>query len=228
MSENPPEPTFRGFIAVEVPQPVRGFLAGVQENLRKGGLEKQLGREGRLVWSRPETLHLTLRFLGDITEKQAQQVAAAMDAVGAALPGFSLRVTGIGGAPRLRAPRVLWAEFQQSAELLALEAALSKELDALGFAREERPYHPHLSLARVKWKKRPRTMSQYVTALYEDAFNEAMREEKGVDFVPVFEVYTYSLFGSRLTPEGPIHTKRHETPLQALQRKEDGSPGGPS
>ncbi|MCB0219477.1 MAG: RNA 2',3'-cyclic phosphodiesterase, partial [Chrysiogenetes bacterium] len=228
MSESPPEPTFRAFIAVELPPAARAFLVRVQEYLVKGGLEKELGREGRPVWSRPETLHLTLRFLGDITEKQAKQVAAAMDATGAAQAGFALRVAGIGGAPKPRAPRVLWAELQESAGLMALEAALSDRLEALGFARETRPWHPHLTLARVKWRKNPRTMSQYVTQLYEDAFNEAMREEKGVDFVPVFEVYTYSLFGSRLTPEGPIHTKRHETPLRALQREEDGSPGGPS
>ena len=213
MSEKQPAPTFRAFIAVEVPEPVRAFLARVQANLKKSGLEKELGPEGRIVWASPETLHLTLRFLGDITEEQAKAVIAAMDVVGAAQAGFALRLSGVGGAPRLRAPRVLWAELQESAGLL-------------GFAREERPYRPHLTLARVKWKKRPRTMSQYVTQLYEDAFNEAMREEKGVDFVPVFDVYTYSLFGSRLTPEGPVHTKRHETPLKALQRKKDGSPGG--
>lgn len=210
------EATFRAFIAISLPDPVRDFLVRIRKELQASGFEQELGREGRVIWARPETLHLTIRFLGEITEEKAAQVAAAMDEVAAAAAPFQLRLSGLGGAPKLRAPRVLWAEPAKGRgydSLLTLEKALSGALAGLGFPAEDRPYRPHLTLARVKWEKRPRSVSQYVTLLCDDAFNKAMRDEKGVEISPVFDVYTYSLFGSRLTPKGPIHNIRHSAAL---------------
>lgn len=207
------EATFRAFIAISLPDPVRDFLVRIQKELQAGGFEQELGREGRVIWARPKTLHLTIRFLGELTEEQATQVRAAMDEVAAAAAPFQLRLSGLGSAPKLRAPRVLWADLADCPDLTALEQGLSGRLAELGFRAEDRPYRPHLTLARVKWKKRPRSVSQYVTLLCDDAFNKAMRDEKGVEISPVFDVYTYSLFGSRLTPEGPIHNIRHSAAL---------------
>jgi 2'-5' RNA ligase len=133
----------RLFVACELPQAARDALARLQEELRAQGA-------GRLRWVRPQGIHLTLKFLGDVP---GGKVGAVKEALAAAIRSpFSLnlrleRVGSFGGRQRLR---VVWVGLEGDTEELARLAAMVEEaLGPLGFPRERRPFSPHLTLARV-------------------------------------------------------------------------------
>jgi 2'-5' RNA ligase len=105
----------------------------------------------RLRWVAGDALHLTLRFLGEITEQAVGRVAAAAGNAAASTPPFSITLAGLGGFPSLREPRVLWIGVADGgAPLDALARTLEGELVAGGFPPEARPFHPHLTLARAR------------------------------------------------------------------------------
>ena len=141
----------RAFIAIEISEEARAALAALQEALRPVGAD--------VGWTRPESLHLTLRFLGEIDERQAGAVAAAMREGARAWPPLALRLSGTGAFPNARRPRILWAGLDGELERLAgLQAAIEARLVGLGFAREEKPFHPHLTLGRIKTERRTREL----------------------------------------------------------------------
>lgn len=110
----------------------------------------------RFRWVAPDHMHLTLRFLGEITEAQlTRAVDAAGEAAGGVAP-FAVTLGGVGGFPSLRAPRVLWVGVREGADALrALAAALNRALAARKIHAEGRPFQPHLTLARARSLGRP-------------------------------------------------------------------------
>ena len=133
----------RLFVACELPPAVRDALGRLQDELRARGA-------GRLRWVRPEGIHLTLKFLGEVPAARREAVENAL--AGAVVSPFALDVRlgplgGFGGRQRLR---VIWVGLEGDVEGLAELAALIEEaLGPLGFPREGRPFAPHLTLARV-------------------------------------------------------------------------------
>jgi 2'-5' RNA ligase len=133
----------RLFVACELPPAVRDALGRLQDELRARGA-------GRLRWVRPEGIHLTLKFLGEVPAAKREAVENAL--AGAVVSPFALDVRlgslgGFGGRQRLR---VIWVGLEGDVEGLAELAALIEEaLGPLGFPRERRPFAPHLTLARV-------------------------------------------------------------------------------
>lgn len=140
MAERAGEP-LRLFVAIELPAEVRQALLRVQDDLRRAGAD-------RLRWVRPEGVHLTLKFLGEVEAARVDEITAALR--GAAEP-FDLRLRpaqldGFGGA-RLR---VVWVGLEGDvAQLAALAEQIDRALTPLGFPRERRPFAGHLTLARV-------------------------------------------------------------------------------
>jgi len=141
MAERPPSEHFRLFVACELPDEVRDALAATEDDLRSA-----LG--GRLRWVRPQGIHITLKFLGEVETSRLEAIRSALE--GAVSP-FELRVRpaalgGFGG-DRLR---VVWIGLEGDTEGLArLAAGVDVALAPLGFARERRPLAAHLTLARV-------------------------------------------------------------------------------
>jgi len=133
----------RLFVACELPPAVRDALGRLQDELKARGA-------GRLRWVRPEGIHLTLKFLGEVSAAKREAVENAL--AGAVVSPFALDVRlgslgGFGGRQRLR---VIWVGLEGDVEGLAELAALIEEaLGPLGFPRERRPFAPHLTLARV-------------------------------------------------------------------------------
>jgi 2'-5' RNA ligase len=129
----------RIFIALDIPAEVRARLTEYMETARA------LAPDAR--WARVEGLHVTLRFVGEISDARVPEMKNALAAVTSA--PFAVRFGGVGFFPNARAARVFWAGVEGGDELPRLASAVDAALAKLGIAREEKPYHPHLTLARA-------------------------------------------------------------------------------
>jgi len=151
----PATDTWRVFIAIEMPSEVRARLAEHSKSLR------QMNPDVRASWARQENLHLTVKFLGEIPIARMEALSLAAEAATREIDQFDLIVGSCGAFPGQGQPRVLWIGIEdQSGKLARLHKALEKECAKAGFAREARPFHPHLTIARVRQPRGSRTLAQ--------------------------------------------------------------------
>jgi 2'-5' RNA ligase len=146
-----------------------------------------------------EQMHLTLKFIGDVEAKQVAAIQEAMERVARRHSPFEVTLRGLGVFPNRRQPTVIWAGLEDAANIAALAGDLEDQLVAAGFAREERAYHPHLTLARIK-RNPPRGLSELLD-LYADL---SFQTET---------VRAMTLYRSDLAPAGAVYTVLHEAPL---------------
>jgi 2'-5' RNA ligase len=138
--------TIRTFIAIPLNPEIRseaGKLARKLLPLSRG-----------IKWVKPQSMHLTLKFLGNITQEEVRKVFTAMDRLFVSLPPpLNLRSTNLGAFPNLKKPRVLWIGLEGDGlpALLDLQQEVEESLAAEGFPKEQRKFSPHLTLARVKY-----------------------------------------------------------------------------
>jgi 2'-5' RNA ligase len=185
----------RTFIAVELDPHLQQAIGGAQDSL-KDELQR-LAPGVRLHWVRVEAIHLTLKFLGDIEESQVGGILQALEMVGHDHVPFSIDVKGLGVFPDLRAPRVVWMGLSGHADrLVRLAGAIDVALTSLGFQAEQKPYLPHLTLARVK--ERARDIGKAL------ADSGVTRESK---LMGTLSVQAVALMKSELTPSGSIYTR---------------------
>jgi 2'-5' RNA ligase len=141
------EPSRRLFVALEPPDPVRRRIAALQAELRRAAGPAA----GELRWVDPANVHLTLQFLGAVPAERVGAIEGALAA--AAAPGrpLALEVKGAGAFPSARRARVVWLGLAGDlAPLAALVAVVGRGLAPLGYAPEERPFSPHLTLGRAR------------------------------------------------------------------------------
>lgn len=185
------EKMIRAFVAIDLPDEVKAALDEVGTALGEG-LPRRAVR-----WVKPGLLHLTVRFLGDTAVSQLPAVAAALDDAAAAHPPLGLTLSELGCFPNRKRPRVIWAGVRGDvATAKALKAAVDEALLPLGWDVEDRPFRTHITLGRVKDNRAARDLN-WETPLPELAF-------------PVTAVH---LIESQLTPDGPIYTICHTSPL---------------
>lgn len=133
----------RVFLALELPDAVRSAL--------RRNIDRLTRMLPEVRWVDAASLHVTLAFLGEIDAKKLEAATHAAAAVAAVHAPFTLRLAGIGAFGSARAPRVIWVGLAgEQTRLQALQAALADDLAARGFPREQRPFAPHLTLARIK------------------------------------------------------------------------------
>ncbi len=151
----------------------------------------------RVKWVEEENYHLTLKFLGEVEEEAVQEISAALEALAPAHVPFSLSYGDWGVFPGRARPRVLWMGLKGDLpRLLALQAAVEDRLAALGYPREEKEFHPHITLGRVK--------SPEGAALLVAKMEEVLpRGEVGS-----FRVAEFHLMESRLSRAGPAYSPR--------------------
>src|SRR6186713_1702093 len=138
----------RLFIAVELDERVRSEAGRVVDMLRRRAAS--LAPRARLTWVTADRMHLTLRFIGAADEARLAELHRALEPP-VETPPFTLSVEGTGAFPSKGPPRVLWAGLQEGRDhLLVLERELTARLSAIGIPPEDRPYSPHLTLARVR------------------------------------------------------------------------------
>ncbi|MFO7675282.1 MAG: RNA 2',3'-cyclic phosphodiesterase [bacterium] len=180
----------RCFVAVETSPEVRRDIGRLQQELRACA--------PGVRWVRPEAMHLTLAFLGEV---DADFVAAARGPLAAACAGhaaFAARPAGLGAFGSPRRARVLWVGMDRGRdELVRLARSVNDALRAVGFRPEARPFSPHLTLGRLR---EPADLSAATAREY------AARE---------FAVERVVLFESELRPEGPRYSALAEFPLAA-------------
>lgn len=183
----------RAFIAIELPADIGRALAALQKRLGGHGLN--------LRWVRPQNIHLTLKFLGDIEADRIPAISAAMQGVADASPAFQLAVQGLGVFPGIRRARVLWTGLGGATEeLLALHRRLEDALADLGMERENRPFKGHLTLARIKKPVDPGKLL------------DALQAEGSFAGLPL-AVNELVLFRSRLRPTGAEYTVLARCPI---------------
>src|SRR3970040_1457372 len=139
--DRPPSPTIRAFVAVNLDPSLKEALARVMERLKATRADVARGK--------PENLHLTLKFLGQVEETRLEAIAEAVASAARGCGPFRFVLGGLGAFPQPRAARVVWVGVPEGADSLAgLQARLEAELEPLGFPREERPFTAHLTLGR--------------------------------------------------------------------------------
>jgi len=177
----------RTFIAVEIPEKVISSIARVQEGIKNYGF--------KIRWVRPESIHLTLKFLGNIEAADTENIGRAAFEASKEYTPLSLQAKGIGVFPGIKRPRVVWVGITGQLEtLVRLQKTLDKNLEAIGFPKEKRPFKGHLTLGRIKKKIDTNT---FIEAL--DTFGNFETETFTADRVVLYK--------SELKASGAVYTK---------------------
>lgn len=186
-------------MAIDLPDEVRDRL---------GDIIARLSRRiapGTVRWVRPDGIHLTLKFLGEVSTGSLSQVRDVLARASDAHAPFEARVGGLGCFPNPRRPRVIWVGVEEpSGRLASLQQALEAQFERLGYRREGRPFSPHLTLGRVR------------EGAGADAV-QAVGASVGLEPVPdlgTIPVRAICLFRSDLRPSGAVYTRLAEIALR--------------
>jgi 2'-5' RNA ligase len=188
VSHNPEQ--IRSFVAIELPEEAREGLARLRKELERD--------EHKFVkWVDPRGVHLTLKFLGNIPSKRVAEITEAIEEAVQGISPFRLEISGLGAFPGLRQARVFWVGIGGEVDKLSnLQQNIDSAFAALGFAKEERSFVPHLTLARIRQGASPperRSFGELVgSAIFKDKYH--------------VKVEAINLMRSQLTPTGAIYT----------------------
>ncbi|MBC7222928.1 MAG: RNA 2',3'-cyclic phosphodiesterase [Anaerolineae bacterium] len=145
----------RAFVAIELSPGLVEALGALMARLRK-----ELPASA-LRWVRPEGIHLTLQFLGNVPAEQVPAIVRALEGACAEVPPLTMEVGGLGCFPDVRRPRVLWVGVEEpTGQLLRLQRHVAQALEPLGYEPDRRGFHPHLTLARAARSARPADLRQ--------------------------------------------------------------------
>jgi 2'-5' RNA ligase len=182
----------RTFIALPLPADAHKML----EELRRPLLD--LGADVR--WTPIESIHLTVKFLGEIEPSVLPALADGIRRVVLNSGGFSVRLQGLGAFPSLRSPNILWCGIQGDVGMLqALQQAVESACSQLGFAPEQRPFKPHLTLGRIRRRRHLRPLL------------DCIRINSPLECVA--DIERINIYQSSLSPRGAIHKILESFPL---------------
>jgi 2'-5' RNA ligase len=146
----------RLFVALEIPSAVREKLAALIAALRTVSPQTR--------WVRPDNLHVTLKFIGEVPETKLAAIRSALAGVRSDQPA-ALDLRGLGFFPNEKHPRVFWAGIVASPNLKTLAADIEQAMEKLGIPREQRPFSPHLTLARFERPRLPEKLRTTIQAV---------------------------------------------------------------
>ncbi len=178
----------RTFIAIEIPEEVRARVRSLTARLQASGARG-------CTWVKPEHMHLTLRFLGEIADAAVEGLCSSLEASYSGVAPFALAVRGTGAFPNWRKPAVLWAGIEPlDGPLAEAQGVAESAARAIGLPPDTKAFHPHLTLARVK---DARGAAPAIACL----------ECESEFFAGDFTVDAVSIYSSQLTPHGPIYRR---------------------
>ena len=172
-------PMVRAFIALDLSSEIREEIGKIQADLRQC--------RAKLTLVNPEIIHITMKFLGEVDEKDIPAIIRALEDVRS--EPFTIGVNGV-GVNNPRSPRVVWARIDPVEGCKALNDRIETALEPLGFVREKRPYTPHATIARVR--QHDRSLDTAIRPHSERPFGRCTIDR-------------FSLKKSVLTPRGPVY-----------------------
>ena len=188
----------RTFIAIDLPLAARDALEKVGKELQK--------TNGPVTWVKPERIHLTLKFLGDVSSEQIEDIQTALQVVAAGASAFRLRPMGCGAFPTIKQMRVVWVGLCGDDEpLRKLQKEVETAMASLGFKPEDRPFRAHLTLGRVKGRQNLRALQEALLAL------QTFEAE-------AFDVTELVLYKSELRREGALYTPLFRAAFASVQQ----------
>ena len=184
----------RTFIAVELPDNLRRVV--------KQTIDSLADTTTSVRWVHPEKTHVTIKFLGDVEETEIYQVCrATAEAVEEAAP-FQVRCRGLGAFPSIDRPRTVWLGVDDpDGRLERIQKSVQRALYQLRFPKEQRKFHPHITLGRSRYGRRDA-----------EGLIEYLQQHEGLEGGPI-PVDELVIFSSELTSDGPIYTVLGRAPL---------------
>jgi 2'-5' RNA ligase len=192
----------RVFVAIEVPAEVRraiGDLIATLESACRGARHLRPGSCSGARWVHPEAMHITLKFIGEVSEEKTARIQAALGSVSAPAP-MEIHFRETGFFPNAQRPRVFWAGIEAPPTLAAFAGAVERALEPLGIPPEQRPFQPHLTLARFKSEDGLLQLCRELERLGPVDFGSTVARE-------------FHLFQSVLKPAGAVHTRLANYPF---------------
>jgi len=181
----------RGFIALELPPAVRETLGSLEQRLK-------MGQHSFVKWVDPNSIHITLKFLGSVPASAVPDIAKVIDGLPKLAAPLSFQVQELGVFPNWKRPQVVWVGIGgDTSRLAGIQRELENSLAPLGFPPEARAFRPHLTLGRVRERARAAERQALGSWL------ASVSVEPG----PPFQVNGLSLMKSQLTPTGPLYTR---------------------
>ena len=176
----------RTFLAVEISDPVRS---------KASKLISRLSRDATGVkWVEPDNLHLTLKFFGEISDDDVSKICTAVGDAVSPIRAFDCECVGIGAFPRIEHPRTIWVGLADAQDRMArLQEAIEQSVSDLGFPREKRAFHGHLTLGRVRDSHGMQKLS-------------ASLQEQSELSLGTTRVSKVTFFASQLRSPGPTYT----------------------
>jgi 2'-5' RNA ligase len=177
----------RAFVALKLTEKIISSIKKIQDDLKLYGFPVR--------WVRPEKMHLTMKFFGEISESDINNIKAAMNNCAGSYAPLSLSAKGLGIFPGISRPRIIWTGISgEASRLFDLRNALEKRFEEIRFKKEERPFKGHLTLGRF----RERADSGKLV--------EALKKFQSFES-EIFVAGGISLYKSDLRPEGPEYTE---------------------
>jgi 2'-5' RNA ligase len=178
-------PSIRSFIAIETPLEVKADIAKVQEGLRTTNADVR--------WESSEKFHITLKFLGNVDEPRLNSLADRLQEAFGAFASFNMTYQGVSCFPNQHHPRVIWIDAEnEDGTLSRIQETIEEVAEEMAFQREERQFHPHITIGRVKGS---RNLKALVSELGNASFNAHAAIIKDV-----------LLMKSDLKPSGSVYT----------------------
>ena len=174
----------RTFIALPLPGDVRSAMASVQRQLIDSGAE--------VKWDTPEKFHITLKFLGDTDSSIIPEITRQLKISLGTFPAFELAYVKLGGFPNVERPRVVWIGSTESQQILRLQSQVEEICTSHGFEKDDRPFHAHITLGRVKGS---RNLERLTASLKSITFEPLLARCTEVHFIR-----------SELKPTGSVYT----------------------
>ncbi len=175
----------RLFVAIDLPEAIHAAISELMTRLKPAS--------PTLRWVHHEGIHLTLKFIGEVVDQRVIEIRRALGGVKDMYPA-EIKVAGTGFFPNDKLARVFWIGVEANPALGELAAAIENELDVLGVRREERPFHPHLTLGRFREPENPQRLKEAISAAGSIALGS-------------FRAHEFYLLQSHLSPEGAEYTK---------------------
>ena len=187
------EASIRSFIAIDLSDAARSRIETLVHELKRSNAE--------VGWVRVEAIHLTLKFLGNVSPGLIEEIKPAIERISSQTGPIRVEPAGCGAFPTIKSPRVIWVGVQgQIDQLGKLARRIEKEMIPLGFKPEDRPFKPHLTLGRVRGKLRLQALQQILLA-HRDFTAEP------------FDAAEVVLYKSDLRPDGARYSSLFKAPL---------------